>query len=203
MSGFILHILPGRILLIMTATCKVLAVLFFALMPENPTYWAWIFPAMLSEAACTDVLWTVSNVFLTTSLPPHRQGLAGALISVSLFLGGAFFLAIADVAKGAFASAGMDLKTQYKNLFWLGVAFAAVAFVVCFFIKIGKADCSSPVEEPDSKEPEPDSDAVSKLSNSPSGLSVSESENSEAETNSISQGENGVIGLGISNHRAR
>lgn len=147
MSGLILHILPGRVLLLISGVSKVLAVLFFALMPDNPNYWAWVFPAMLAEAACVDVLWTVSNVFLTTSLPRHRQGLAGAVISVTLFLGGAFFLAVADVAKSQFHSAGMSLKMQYKGVFWIGVGAAGVALLTCFFIRLGKAGCALTVDE--------------------------------------------------------
>lgn len=147
MSGFILHVLPGRVLLILSGTSKVLAVLFFALMPDNPNYWAWVFPAMLFEAACVDVLWTVSNVFLTTSLPRHRQGLAGAVISVTLFLGGALFLAVGDVAREQFRAAGMDLKGQYKGVFWIGVGSAGVALITCFFIRLGKAGCTLTVEE--------------------------------------------------------
>ncbi|PHH79178.1 hypothetical protein CDD80_5452 [Ophiocordyceps camponoti-rufipedis] len=147
MSGFILHILPGRVLLIMCGLSKVLAVLFFALMPENPNYWAWVFPAMLCEAACVDVLWTVSNVFLTTSLPRHRQGLAGALISVTLFLGGALFLAVADVVKEQLRTAGFDLKKQYKGIFWIGVGFAGISLCICFFIRLGQAGCALTLEE--------------------------------------------------------
>ncbi|KND91920.1 Drug resistance protein [Tolypocladium ophioglossoides CBS 100239] len=147
MSGLILHILPGRVLLIISGVSKVLAVLFFALMPDNPNYWAWVFPAMLAEAACVDVLWTVSNVFLTTSLPRHRQGLAGAVISVTLFLGGALFLAVADVAKSQFQGAGMSLKMQYKGVFWIGVGAAGVALLTCCFIRLGKAGCALTVDE--------------------------------------------------------
>ncbi|PHH70251.1 hypothetical protein CDD82_7242 [Ophiocordyceps australis] len=147
LSGFILHILPGRVLLVIAATSKILAVLFFALMPEEPNYWAWGFPAMLCEAACVDVLWTVSNVFLTTSLPRHRQGLAGALISVTLFLGGALFLAVADVVKGQFRAHGMDIRAQCKGIFWMGVGIASIALVTCFFIRLGRAGCSLTVEE--------------------------------------------------------
>lgn len=147
MSGFILHVLPGRVLLILSGTSQVLAVLFFALMPDSPNYWAWVFPAMLFEAACVDVLWTLSNVFLTTSLPRHRQGLSGALISVTLFLGGALFLAVADVAKEQMRAAGQDLKRQYKGIFWIGVGCSGAALVTCFFIRLGKAGCALTVDE--------------------------------------------------------
>ncbi|UKZ79949.1 hypothetical protein TrVFT333_007712 [Trichoderma virens FT-333] len=146
-SGIILHLLPGKVLIVLSGISKVIAVLMFAIMPDNPSYWAWIFPAMLCEAACVDVLWTVSNVFLTTSLPKNRQGLAGALISVMLFLGGAFFLAIADVAKAQFVSNGMDLKHQYKGVFWIGVGLAGLALIICLFMDLDKAGGDFTVDE--------------------------------------------------------
>lgn len=146
-SGVILHLLPGKLLIVLSGISKVIAVLMFAIMPDNPNYWAWIFPAMLCEAACVDVLWTVSNVFLTTSLPKNRQGLAGALISLMLFLGGAFFLAIADVAKAQFVLNGMDLKHQYKGVFWIGVGLAGVALIICLFMDLDKAGGDFTVDE--------------------------------------------------------
>lgn len=138
---------PGRVLLVGSGVCKVLAVLFFALMPDKPSYWAWVLPAMLCEGSCIDVLWTVSNVFLTTSLPRHQQGLAGAVISITLFVGGALALAIADVAKGRFEAAGMDLKSQYKGVFWIGVGLATMALASSSCIKLGKAGGALTVEE--------------------------------------------------------
>ena len=134
-------------------------------MPRQPNYWAWVFPAMVAETACVDVLWTVSNVFLTTSLPRHRQGLAGALISVSLFLGGAFFLAIAEVAAGEFKKQGMDLKEQYQGVFWVGVGLATVALFISIFIKLGQAGSALTVDEKLELEPESDSDVHSRETN--------------------------------------
>ncbi|KPM45310.1 hypothetical protein AK830_g1142 [Neonectria ditissima] len=146
-SGLLLHVLPGRVLLVISGTCKILAVLLFALMPDDPSYWAWVFPAMLAEAACVDVLWTVGNVFLTSSLPRHHQGLAGALIYITIFLGSAFFLAVTSVALGKFNDVGMGVKAQYKGMFWIGVGIGAVALVMCFFLDLGKAGCQGTVEE--------------------------------------------------------
>lgn len=138
-SGLLLHLVPGRILLIISGTAKIVAVLFFALMPDHPNYWAFVFPAMLCEAACVDVLWTVSNVFLTTSLPSELQGLAGALIYITVFVGSAFFLAMSSVALGKFEARGMDMKAQYKGIFWIGVVVGAIALILCCFINIAKA----------------------------------------------------------------
>lgn len=151
-SGLLLHILPGRVLLVASGTCKILAILLFALMPEDPNYWAWVFPAMLAEAACVDVLWTVGNVFLTTSLPRHHQGMAGALIYITIFIASAFFLAITSVAVGKFKEMGMDVKAQYKGGFWIGVGIGGVALIMCFFLDLGKASCQA-----DEKMKEPES----------------------------------------------
>ncbi|KAH7134347.1 major facilitator superfamily domain-containing protein [Dactylonectria macrodidyma] len=145
-SGLLLHILPGRLLLIISDTCKIVAVLFFALMPDNPNYWAWVFPAMLAEAACVDVLWTVGNVFLTTSLPRHHQGMAGALIYITIFVASAFFLAVTSVALGKFKDMGMDTKSQYKGMFWIGVGLGGVALIMCFFLDLGKAGSQGTTE---------------------------------------------------------
>ena len=146
-SGLILHMLPGRVLLVFSGVCKVIALLLFALMPAHPNYWAWVFPAMLAEAACVDILWTVSNVYLTTSLPKNRQGLAGALISVTLFLGSAFFLGLGEMAISRFKDMGLTLQVQYRYMFWLGVGIASLALVLCCFIRLGKAGCALTVDE--------------------------------------------------------
>ncbi|KAJ6447232.1 MFS multidrug transporter [Purpureocillium lavendulum] len=146
-AGLILHVFPGRVLLIFSGICKVVAVLLFAFIPENPNYWAWVFPAMVCEAACVDVLWTVSNVFLTTSLPRHRQGMAGAVITITVFVGGALVLAIADVAKGQFEAAGLEVKLQYKGVFLIAAGLALLALISCSFIKLGKAGCALTVDE--------------------------------------------------------
>lgn len=124
-----------------------MAVLFFALMPEEPNYWAWVMPAMLFEATCVDVVWIVSNVFLTTSLPKNRQGLAGALINVSVYLGSAFFLALADVASGVYEGLGWDERKKYQGIFFFGVGLGSVALIICLFIPLGRAT-GSPESEP-------------------------------------------------------
>lgn len=146
-SGLLLHILPGRVLLVVSLVCKILAVLLFALMPDHPNYWAWIFPAMLAEAACVDVLWTVSNVFLTTSLPQRLQGLAGALIYITAFISSAFFLAMSTVALGKFKAMGYDTKGQYKGVFWIAVVIGGIALLLCCFIDIPKAGSDEPAQK--------------------------------------------------------
>lgn len=146
-SGLMLHIIPGRWLLAISGVSKAVALLFFALMPEDPNYWQWIFPAMVFETACVDVLWTVSNVYLTTNLPREQQGLAGALINFTLFIGSAFSIGIADIASAELKKTEMPLKDQYQSIFWLGFGIACVALVIALFIKLGRAGSRLTAEE--------------------------------------------------------
>ena len=96
-------------------------------------------PAMLAETACADVVFTVSNVFITTSLPAKYQGLAGSLINLMLYLGICLFLGIADTVVEGARGAGMELGEAYRIVFWVGVGTAAVALGVFCCMDVGTA----------------------------------------------------------------
>lgn len=137
-GGFTLHLLPGKLLLVISSLGFLVSVLLFALIPNDPNYWAFVFPAMLAATLGVDVTYSVSNVFITTSLPAHRQGLAGALINSVLFLGISFFLALADLVVSS--TAHLDARESYKAAFWFAVGCSGVALVLMVgFVKIGKA----------------------------------------------------------------
>ncbi|KAF2867581.1 major facilitator superfamily domain-containing protein [Massariosphaeria phaeospora] len=145
-GGLILHLLPGSILLLISGTAYILSVLLFAILPTNPNYWAYIFPAMICATLGIDVTYNVSNIFITTSMPKARQGLAGAFINSILFLGISFFLGIADLA--VTETAGRGQRQSYKVAFWLATACAICGLVVMSVgVKIGKARSDLTVEE--------------------------------------------------------
>ncbi|GAB1192468.1 hypothetical protein APSETT444_001660 [Aspergillus pseudonomiae] len=87
----------------------------------------------------------VSNIFITTNLPKDRQGVAGAVINTTVFVGISLFLGVADLTVSETAYLG--LKGSYKAAFWFGVACAGVALIFLLFIKIGKAESDLTVEE--------------------------------------------------------
>ncbi|KAH7158973.1 major facilitator superfamily-domain-containing protein [Fusarium sp. MPI-SDFR-AT-0072] len=144
-GGFTLHFLPGRVLLFISSLANAITMLLFALMPENPNYWAWVFPAMVCCTIGIDITFTVSNIFLTTNMPSHRQGLAGALINSVLFLGISFFLGIADIAVAETANLG--LRKSYKVAFWLAFGVASIPLLFIPFIRIGSAKSELTMDE--------------------------------------------------------
>ncbi|OAL44521.1 MFS general substrate transporter [Pyrenochaeta sp. DS3sAY3a] len=122
LGGLVLHLLPGRILLIISGVAYVVCTILFAILPVEFNYWAYIFPAMICATLGVDITYNVSNIFITTSMPKARQGLAGAFCNSLLFLGIAVFLSLADLAVSETEERGK--RQSYKIAFWLATGLA-------------------------------------------------------------------------------
>jgi MFS family permease len=145
-GGLILHLLSGTILMTISGTGYIVSMLLFAVIPESPNYWGFIFPAMICATLGVDLTFNVSNVFITTNMPKARQGLAGALINSVVFLGISFFLGIADISVSATSHLGK--RESYKVAFWLGVGCAGISLLLLAgFVRIKKAESDLTVEE--------------------------------------------------------
>ncbi|PMB67866.1 Drug resistance protein [Beauveria bassiana] len=151
-GGLTLHLLPGRILLIISGIGFLICCLLFGLMPEDPNYWAWVMPAMLASSVGIDITFTVSNIFITTNLPARRQGLAGALINSTLFLGISVFLGFGNVAVAH--TSHLPLKENYQVAFLLAVGLAGVALAMFAFVDLGSAKSELTLDEREQMEAE-------------------------------------------------
>lgn len=145
LGGFTLHLLPGRILLILAGIGSIISVLLFALIPEGGSYWAWVLPSMIGATVGVDIVFNVSNVFITTNMPQKDQGAAGALIYSILFLPISLFLGISDVVAASYEDRGT--MVSYKAAFWFGTGCAAASLVLFCFVDTGKAESQLSVEE--------------------------------------------------------
>lgn len=160
-GGYVLHLLPGTILMLLGGLGWCLTSLLFALAPEGANYWAYVFPAMIGATMGIDITYNVANVFISTSLSLARQGLAGALISSLVFLAIAFWLAFADVTQTQTAHLG--LMKSYKAVFWFQLACAGVALVIFLvFVRIGEAKGQLTVDEREEREREEKGDGGEK-----------------------------------------
>ncbi|KAL1836255.1 hypothetical protein VTJ49DRAFT_5386 [Mycothermus thermophilus] len=144
-GGFTLHLLPGRVLLILSGCGFFVCTLLFALAPANANFWAYIFPAMIGSTLGVDIAFIVTNVFITTNVARERQGIAGALINSLLFVGISFFLGLADLAVAEDTHRGGTLG--HKVAFWFAVACSAVTLIIFATIRLGKAESELTVEE--------------------------------------------------------
>lgn len=145
-GGYILHLLPGTLLMLVGGGAWVGNSLLFALAPEGAKYWAFVFPAMIFATMGIDIIYNVANIFLTTSLSQSRQGLAGALINSLLYLGIAFLLAFADVIQTGTLAVG--LKRSYQSVFWYQFSCSVLALVIMMgFVRIRKAESEMTTDE--------------------------------------------------------
>lgn len=152
-GGYVLHLLSGTMLMIVSGMGWILASLLFALAPTGANYWAYIFPAMIGATVGIDITYNVANVFITTSLVQSQQGLAGALINSLIFLGIAFVLSFADVTQTQTARLG--LKRSYQSVFWYQLAVQSTALVIMLiFVRIRKAESDLTADEKLAREKE-------------------------------------------------
>ncbi|KAL2066520.1 hypothetical protein VTL71DRAFT_2591 [Oculimacula yallundae] len=146
LGGMILHLVPGTIVLVIAGVGWVLAPLMMAIAPPGASYWAFTFPAMIFGTLGVDITYNITNIFLTTSLPEHQQGLAGGVANSILFLGMSFFLGFADFTAAQVQDKGT--RKSYQAAFWFAVACASVALVLLLaFVKIDKANSEIKTEE--------------------------------------------------------
>jgi len=101
---------------------------------------------MICATLGVDITYNVTNIFITTSMPKARQGLAGALINSLLFLGISVMLGLADLTVAETAHQGK--KQSYKAALFLGTASAAVGLIVMTLgVRIGKAKSGLTADE--------------------------------------------------------
>ncbi|KAI0554853.1 major facilitator superfamily-domain-containing protein [Xylaria curta] len=158
-GGFVLHILSGRILMMISAAGYLLCCLLFALLPKqsnntpstNFLYWAYVFPAMLAGTIGVDITFNVTNVYITTAMPRRLQATAGALLNSLLYLGIAFWLGVGDLAIASSVrdqgEESLGPREQYQIAFWTGVGLAVVSFFFIVTVNFGRAEAQMTIEE--------------------------------------------------------
>ncbi|KAJ6134628.1 Major facilitator superfamily domain general substrate transporter [Penicillium sp. IBT 18751x] len=145
-GGFILHKVSGTLLMLISCLGYVGSGLLFAIIPIGGNYWAYIFPAMICGTVAIDISFNLANIFITTSLPKARQGLAGALIYCTMHLGIAVMLGFADIVQTQMKYLG--IRKSYKVVFWFQTGLAVVGLlIILLLVRIRHAKSKLTVEE--------------------------------------------------------
>ena len=152
LGGLVLHRLPGTILLVISATGSVVASLLFALIPASPSltvkFWAFIMPAMVAGTIGIDITWTVTNVFITTSLPARHQAAGGAMIHSLFYLGVGFWQGVGSLVVSAATKAyDLGLRESYGVAFWMNVAVGGIVWIMFWFVRVDRAESALTVDE--------------------------------------------------------
>jgi MFS family permease len=158
-GGLIMHILPNRVLMLISQMGFLLSVLLFAIIPSRDDgsgditflYWAYVFPAMLCGTIGVDITFNITNVFITTAMPAKLQSTAGGMINSLLYLGMAFWLGVGELAVSATVmTQGEDnvgLEKQYRIGFYTATGLAGVALLLVATVRMGRAEAGMTADE--------------------------------------------------------
>jgi MFS family permease len=146
LGGFLMNKVSGTSILLTTCLAVIAAAVLFLCMPTQPSYWIWVFPAMICATMAIDLVYSVVNVFLSSELPTDQQGIAGSMAHALVRFSDTLLLGVAK----AVTPEALDVKDRasYSGAFWLQVACGVGALlVICAYVRIGKAEA---IEEMDS-----------------------------------------------------
>ena len=105
------------------------------------SYWAFIFPACLLVVGGPDLSFASSGILISNAVLSEEQGVAGSFVSTVVQYSIAIGLGIASTVEGHVNKGGRDIVRGYRGACWLGIGFAAVAFlVVITFIRDPRFD---------------------------------------------------------------
>ena len=129
-EGYILHLVPGHVLMIISGLAAVGSQLLLALIPPGGgNYWAWVFPSAICSTIGIDLSTILMTVFITTAVPSSQQGLAGGVLNSVLQLGVALVLGLTDIIQSAVVK-DKGLEKSYKITFWFGVGVAGASLTI-------------------------------------------------------------------------
>ncbi|KAJ0425057.1 MFS general substrate transporter [Aspergillus carlsbadensis] len=129
-EGYILHLVPGHVLMIISGLAAVGSQLLLAFIPHGGgSYWAFIFPSAILSTIGIDLSTILMTVFITTVVPSSQQGLAGGVLNSVLQLGVALVLGLTDIIQAALVEE-RGLEGSYKATFWFGVGVAGASLII-------------------------------------------------------------------------
>lgn len=145
LTGWLVKRVRADVLIFGSACVTTLSPLLMAIIKPEWSYWACAFIGVACTPICADVLFTVSNLVITSVFPPKTHGLAGGVFNTISTIGGSMGLTITAVVASSVTLAKQGNETEglmdgYRATFWLCFAVDVIALMVVGFglRKIGK-----------------------------------------------------------------
>ncbi|KAK3942748.1 major facilitator superfamily domain-containing protein [Diplogelasinospora grovesii] len=110
------------------ATCS--SMILIATMPEQQTYWAQVFPAMILCSFGPDFIFTSAQIIASGAVRRHQQGIAGSLLATLLSYGLSTGLGFAGTVEHYTNDDGENLAKGYRNALYLGIGMCGLATLV-------------------------------------------------------------------------
>ncbi|KAK9367190.1 major facilitator superfamily-domain-containing protein [Lipomyces kononenkoae] len=141
-AAFTLHIIPGRILMVIALTAFTVSALLWALQPIHLIYWAMAFPGICLSVVGADLSYNVANMHTLSAVPPESQSSAAGIFNTVFQLSAAIGIAASTTVVHAAAKnsphTGVEqLYDSYKAAFWFAVGISGVGTIASVFLKVG------------------------------------------------------------------
>ncbi|KAF3918744.1 hypothetical protein AA313_de0210233 [Arthrobotrys entomopaga] len=157
-AAFTLHIIPGKLLLIVGMIAFTGSSLLFALQPAHITYWAMSFPSLCLSVVGADLVYMVSNLFVTESVPNNLKSTAGAVFNTVISLANTIGLGAGAAVANSVANKGPNpgeseedfLVRTFQSAYWFATGATILGTILCFFVKVGRQGHEKPGDVEDS-----------------------------------------------------
>jgi MFS family permease len=134
-TGMLVHKVPANMLLLGGCFVTAISPLLMAVVGIQWSYWTCAFIATLLSPICMDVLFTVSNLLITSVFPPKTHGVAGGVFSTISQIGNSVGLAITAVIASGVTMAKSHTPAEQRQPEHLMEGYRA-AFWFCFATNI-------------------------------------------------------------------
>ncbi|EXJ82954.1 hypothetical protein A1O3_06771 [Capronia epimyces CBS 606.96] len=142
MAAVVMHRVSNRVIMIVGAVSAAVACALFSAIFTSISYWALAFPALLFSVLSQDLEFTVTNMYVMSSLPRDQQSVAGGLFNtvtrLSATVGLGIQTSVFNSAGGAVQGRGAVLYRPYQATFWVSLVGSVVALFLVPFITIGR-----------------------------------------------------------------
>ncbi|KAH7267961.1 major facilitator superfamily domain-containing protein [Fusarium solani] len=130
LSAHIVRYVAAQYIFAIGSLATPVSLILVATMPEQQSYWAQVFPALLLASLGPDFLFTASQLIASGTVKRSQQGVAGSLIGTVLAYGLATRLGFAGTVEYYTNNQGKDLVKGYRNGLYLGIGMAGAAIVL-------------------------------------------------------------------------
>jgi len=139
LSAIAIRHLAAQYIMSIGSLASAVALVLICTMPEQQTYWAQIFPALVITALGPDFLFTASQIIASNTVKRSQQGIAGSFVGTILSYGLSTGLGFAGTVEAYTNSNGKNPVQGYRNALYLGVGIAGCATVIALvFVRIPK-----------------------------------------------------------------
>ncbi|ERF75249.1 hypothetical protein EPUS_00041 [Endocarpon pusillum Z07020] len=141
-AGLLMHYISNKILISVGAVCYVLAFTLLSVMQEDSSYWAFIFPALCLSVVGADFEFTVTNMYVMSSLPLAQQSVAGGLFNTVMRLSSSVGFAVSTAVFNGLDALGVDESNlssaygKYRATFFVSLASSGLSLFLLPFLTL-------------------------------------------------------------------